>query len=105
MIMATHDVELVPLFCDRVAIMSNGRLIEEKAPQEVFADIDMIRNAELRLPRIAHLIEILKKEDGLYFAGMPLTIAQARQELLKLKGDWRSDRPEVTHMLYSEENQ
>jgi cobalt transport protein ATP-binding subunit len=84
MIIATHDVELVPLFCDRVAIMSNGRLIGEKTPQEVFADIDMIRKAELRLPRIAHLAEILKKEDRLDFSDIPLTIGEARRELLRL---------------------
>ena len=92
MIIATHDVELVPLFCDRVAIMSKGRLIGEKTPQEVFADVDMIRNAELRLPRIAHLIEILKKEDRLNFSEIPLTISMARRELLKLVGRRHFDR-------------
>jgi cobalt/nickel transport system ATP-binding protein len=64
--------------------MSKGRLIGEKTPQEVFADVDMIRNAELRLPRIAHLIEILKKEDRLNFSEIPLTIGEARRELLQL---------------------
>ena len=83
MIMATHDVELVPLFCDRVAIMSKGRLIGEETPEEVFANVDMVRNAELRLPRIAHLIEILKKEDRLNFSDIPLTIGEARRELLR----------------------
>ncbi|MBC8275448.1 MAG: ATP-binding cassette domain-containing protein [Chloroflexi bacterium] len=92
MIIATHDVELVPLFCDRVAIMSKGKLIGEKTPQEVFADIDMIRNAELRLPRIAHLIEILKKEDRLNFSEIPLTIGEARRELLRLVGRRHFDR-------------
>jgi cobalt/nickel transport system ATP-binding protein len=95
MIIATHDVELVPLFCDRVAIMSKGRLIGEKTPQEVFADIDMIRNAELRLPRIAHLIEILKKEDRLNFSEIPLTIGEARRELLNLVGRRQLDKENI----------
>ncbi len=84
MIMATHDVELVPLFSDRVVIMSEGRIIAEGPPGEVFADIDMIRKAELRLPRLAHLVEVLQKEDGLSFMNTPLTIGQARRELLSL---------------------
>ena len=92
MIMATHDVELVPLFCDRVAIMGKGRLIREETPEEVFADVDMVRKAELRLPRIAHLIEILKKEDGLNFSDIPLTIGVARRELLRLAGRCRFSR-------------
>jgi cobalt/nickel transport system ATP-binding protein len=75
--------------------MSKGRLIGEKTPQEVFADVDMIRNAELRLPRIAHLIEILKKEDRLNFSEIPLTIGEARRELLHLVGRRHSDRENI----------
>ncbi len=81
MIMATHDIELVPLFCDRVAIMRQGRIIRHGTPVEIFADNDMVRDAELRLPRVAHLAEILQKRDGLHFARTPLTIGQARREL------------------------
>ena len=84
MIMATHDVELVPLFSDRVVIMSDGRIITEGSPGKVFADTDMIRKAELRLPRLAHLVEVLQKEEGLPFMSTPLTIGQARRELLSL---------------------
>jgi cobalt/nickel transport system ATP-binding protein len=84
MLMATHDVELVPLFTDRVAIMSEGRIITEGAPAKVFANTAMIREVELRLPRVAHLIEILQKKEGISFAEMPLTIGEARRELLRL---------------------
>lgn len=83
MVMATHDVELVPLFCDRVAIMSQGRIIGEGTPESIFANIAMLREAGLRLPRIGHLIEILQREDRVDFQGMPLTIAKARQEILR----------------------
>jgi len=86
MIMATHDVELVPLFCDRVAIMSKGRIIAEGPPGKVFANTHMIREVELRLPRIGHLIEILQKEEGINFQEMPLTIGEARRELLRFVG-------------------
>lgn len=84
MIMATHDVELVPLFCDRVAVMGRGEIISEGTPAEVFADTVLVRGAELRLPRMSHLVEILKKEDDLDFTEMPLTIGQARRELRRL---------------------
>ncbi|MBI4187482.1 MAG: ATP-binding cassette domain-containing protein [Chloroflexi bacterium] len=84
MVVATHDVELVPLFCDWVAIMSRGRMVGEETPQRLFADTAMVREAGLRLPRMAHLAEILHKEDGVRFPAVPLTIAQARRALLKL---------------------
>ena len=86
MLMATHDVELVPLFSDRVAIMSQGRLITEGTPGKVFANTKMIREVELRLPRVGHLIEILKKKEGIDFPEMPLTIGEARRELLRFVG-------------------
>ena len=84
MIMATHDVELVPLFCDRVAIMDQGKIVGEGTPGEIFAKTALLRGAKLRLPRTSHLVEILIKRDGLDFPVVPLTIGQARRELLKL---------------------
>ncbi len=86
MLMATHDVELVPLFADRVAIMSEGRIIAEGTPAKVFANTKMIREVELRLPRVAHLIEILQKKEGVDFQRVPLTIGEARRELLRFVG-------------------
>jgi len=89
-VMATHDVALVPLFCDRVAIMGHGKIIGEEMPERIFANTAMIREAELRLPRVSHLIEILKKEDKMHFQKLPLTIGQARRELLKLMESWQA---------------
>ncbi|HEY78063.1 MAG TPA: ATP-binding cassette domain-containing protein [Dehalococcoidia bacterium] len=94
MVMATHDVDLVPLFCDRVAVMSEGWLIREETPTEVFANAGMVREAGLRLPRIAHLIEILKKEDGMDFSNIPLTIGNARREFVRLMESQPQTKPE-----------
>jgi cobalt transport protein ATP-binding subunit len=84
MIMSTHDVELVPLYSDRVAIMNKGQIIDEGPPGKVFANTGRIRDIQLRLPRIGHLIEILQKRDGMHFQNIPLTIGEARRELLQL---------------------
>lgn len=84
MIMATHDVELVPLFCDRVLIMHRGTIIQQGKPWEVFAAPQLIREAHLRLPRISHLIEIMRNKDELAFNSLPLTIGEARRALLDL---------------------
>jgi cobalt transport protein ATP-binding subunit len=88
MVMATHDVELLPLYCDRAAIMNQGRIIRQGTPEEIFVESDMVRKAQLRLPRIAHLIEILQEEDGLNFEKRPLTIGQARREMLAFLKTW-----------------
>jgi cobalt/nickel transport system ATP-binding protein len=83
-VISTHDVDLVPLYAYNVYIISEGKIIKEGSPQEVFGDVKTIREADLRLPRIAHLMEILKKEDKLPFdKPYPLTIGEARKRILK----------------------
>ena len=84
MVMATHDVDLVPLFCDKIVVMSQGHILGQDTPRELFGNIELIRAANLRLPRITHLAEILMKEDGIRFDKMPLTIGQARKQLRDL---------------------
>ena len=83
-VISTHDVDLVPLYASQVYIISEGHIIKEGTPQDVFSDEETIRNANLRLPRIAHLMEILQKKDELPFEKpYPLTIGEARKKLLK----------------------
>lgn len=81
MIMTTHSVDLVPLFIDRVVILNKGKIMLDGKPEEVFSQAEIIREAKLRLPRIGHLFEILRKNDGLNFDGLPLTIGEAREEI------------------------
>ncbi len=83
-IISTHDVDLVPLYADNVYIISEGKIIKEGSPQEVFGDVKTVRGANLRLPRIAHLMEILEKKDKMPFEKpYPLTIGEARKKILK----------------------
>jgi cobalt/nickel transport system ATP-binding protein len=83
-IISTHDVDLVPLYASTVYIISHGNIIKEGNPQTVFSDVETIRTANLRLPRIAHLMEILNKEDHVSFGKpYPLTIGEARRKILE----------------------
>jgi len=75
---------LVPIFIDRVIVLHKGRIISEGSPQEVFSDSKKLNDAQLRLPRIGELFDILKKEDGLNMDNLPLTVGEARQELKSL---------------------
>jgi len=84
MIMATHVVDLVPLFINRLAILRRGRILRVGTPEDIFHDTDMVREAKLRLPRVAHLLEILKKEDHLDLEKIPLTIGEARRAIVNL---------------------
>ncbi len=82
-VMATHSVDLVPVFLDRLYILSRGKIKRGGAPEEVFNAPDDMANIKLRLPHIAELIYRLKHEDKLNFDKIPLTIGEARREILK----------------------
>ncbi len=83
MVMATHSVDLVPVFLDRLYILSRGRIIRGGTPEEVFNAPEDMANIKLRLPHIAELIYKLKHEDKLHFDRIPLTIGEARREIIK----------------------
>lgn len=85
-IISTHEVDYVPIYCHRAYVMERGRICAQGTPEEVFGNQQMIRQAFLRLPRIGHLLEILQKEDGFGLKKLTLTISQARKELKDL---WR----------------
>jgi len=85
LILATHDVDIVPLFSSRLCILDKGKVGSEGTPKESFSNTELIRKVNLRSPRIAHLFEVLKKEDKLPIADeLPLTISEARKEILRL---------------------
>ena len=83
-ILATHDMDIVPLYCDRVYLLSEGRMIREGTPEELFAAPEALRENHLRLPRIAHLMEILADCDGVEIDRSAATISAARREILRL---------------------
>ncbi len=90
-VMATHSVDLVPVFLDRLFILNNGRIVRGGEPEAVFTAPDDMASVRLRLPHIADLIYRLKHEDKIPFGKIPLTIGEARREILDLVSDkWKT---------------
>lgn len=55
-----------------------------RSAEEVFATPQKVRFAQLRLPQVGHLFEILKKRDQMDIGQIPLTIGEARREIKSL---------------------
>lgn len=89
-VIATHDMDIVPLYCDYAYLMNGGAMALEGTPESLFAQPELMRENHLRLPRIAHLMEILRDRDGLDAAASAATIGAARREILKLIGEERT---------------
>lgn len=82
-VMATHSVDLVPIFLHQLHILSRGRLVRGGTPEEVFTAPEELQQVKLRLPHIAELIYKLKHEEGVPFSRIPLTIGEARREIVE----------------------
>lgn len=86
-VMATHMVDLIPLFVDRIFVLKEGRITIEGTPDTVFSSTQVMEEVDLRLPYITHLIEELKHKDQLPFDKLPLTLKDARSKLVSLMPD------------------
>jgi cobalt/nickel transport system ATP-binding protein len=94
LIIATHDVDLVPLFANKICVLNKGQIALQGPPAEVFSKADMIRSMDLRLPRITHLFEILSKRNNLLMNKQcPLTIGEARKDILALLDEKNGAEP------------
>lgn len=83
-IISTHDIDIVPLYCDYAYIMDKGRVVAGGTPRELFLDAKQLRSHSLRMPRIAHLMEILHDKDHLPVDMAASTISGARSTIKEL---------------------
>jgi cobalt/nickel transport system ATP-binding protein len=86
-LLATHSVDMLPLFADRIYVLNRGAVLHQGPPEEIFRDDEILKRAHLRLPYISGLLYELKKYDGVPIDGLPLTIGEAREKLLELIPD------------------
>jgi cobalt/nickel transport system ATP-binding protein len=83
-VLATHSVDLLPLFTDRIYVLSGGEVLREGSSEQIFTDHEMVAEASLRLPYISRLLQEMKDHDGVPIEGLPLTVREARMRLVEL---------------------
>jgi cobalt/nickel transport system ATP-binding protein len=83
-VLATHSVDTLPLFADRIYLLNQGRVLKEGPTAEIFRDQELLHRASLRLPYVSRLLDELKRIDGVPINGLPLTLGEARRQLLEL---------------------
>ncbi|RKI43156.1 ABC transporter ATP-binding protein [bacterium D16-51] len=87
LLVATHDVDFAYRFADRVLVFSDGCLIADGTPQEIFNLEEVMERAHLKKPSVMVIWEALIKArlvggEGEY----PLTSGQAAEKILELSG-------------------
>ncbi len=61
-ILATHDMDIVPSYADYVYVMSDGQVKGHGTPLEIFSNDELIRTNNLRLPIIYELSQKLRSD-------------------------------------------
>lgn len=83
-VISTHEIDIVPIYCDYVYVMDKGKIVLQGETNEVFNDPEAIRRHHLRLPRINHLMEVLVEKDNLNLDKRAGTISKARKSILSM---------------------
>jgi cobalt/nickel transport system ATP-binding protein len=94
LLLATHAVDLVPLFAERVILLADRRIVADGPAREIFAQSELLRAASLRAPWAAELW--LRLHDAAQAATadattavaadvprLPLTLAEAAERFVR----------------------
>ncbi|MCT8136644.1 ATP-binding cassette domain-containing protein [Anaerobacillus sp. CMMVII] len=79
-LLSTHDVDFAVSWADTIIIMKDGKLLEYGGP-ELLVNEELVRNANLHLPRIARLFRMIP---NLNLEKLPTNEQQAARLLYKL---------------------
>ena len=83
-IISTHEVDLVPNYAKKVFVLVDGLLIAEGTPKEIFAQPEILDQANLEVPIVTELFQNLEKEGFDMNNDYPLTIDEAKEKFLEL---------------------
>ena len=83
-IISTHEVDLVPNYAKRVFVLVDGLLIAEGTPREIFAQPEILEQANLKVPIVTELFQGLENEGYDMNGDYPLTIDEAKDKFLEL---------------------
>lgn len=86
-VMATHSVDMLPLFAHRIVVLHQGTICRQGTPEEIFHEHDILKQTGLRLPYISSLFDEMKHQDSVHVEQLPLTISEARRQLLEMIAD------------------
>ncbi len=84
-ILVSHSMEDMALYCDNVAVMSGGRLYKNGTVDEIFSDADSLVDIGLNVPAVARIASALKKQ-GFDIRGRLYTVDGVRDAILEYTG-------------------
>lgn len=81
-VIVSHSMEDMAMYCDRIIVMSHGKIILEGEPKDVFSQARLLQSAGLDVPEISKIITALR-EKGVKIPRDIYTVDGAHEALLK----------------------
>ena len=79
LIISTHDVDFAYRWADRLIVFSEGNIIADGAPLEIFAQNEILKRANLKKPMLLEICELLRTHHILHKNELtPRNIAELR---------------------------
>jgi cobalt/nickel transport system ATP-binding protein len=83
-IIASHDVEMVTQFADKIFVLHDGEIISQGPTKEIFNDYETLKRAHLRPPKSAELLHMLRKNG--FPVKVKLSVNEACHEIMHALG-------------------
>jgi len=84
MIVATHDVDVLPDLVDKCILLDKGEMIAERKVREMLTDYDLLSHHKMRMPLLGLFFHHLKQRNVIQDPDLPLTLEQAESLIEKL---------------------
>ncbi|TCK97773.1 cobalt/nickel transport system ATP-binding protein [Natranaerovirga hydrolytica] len=82
LIITTHDINVVPKIADVVYVIDKGVFKTKGNPEEVFSQIEILKEANLEAPLLTDLFARLRNKG--YDLNVPISVEDAEREILKV---------------------
>lgn len=89
-VIVSHSMEDMAMYCDKIVVMSHGKIILEGEPKDVFSQAKLLQSAGLDVPEISKIATALREKDVRIPRNI-YTVDGAYEALLKVVSGGDSD--------------
>jgi energy-coupling factor transport system ATP-binding protein len=93
-VMISHAAEEMAEFCDRIALLSEGKLLAVGTPDEIYAQVDLLEQNKLRPPEVAQAFSQVQHK-GINIPQIPVTLESGIVALNALRSQIQPNDPPV----------
>ena len=83
-VVATHDVDVLPDLVDKCILLDRGEMIAERKVRDMLTDYDLLSHHKMRMPILGLLFHNLEKRNVIQNPHLPLTLGEAESLIEKL---------------------